>query len=71
MKTAAQQRRVRVWFGEHVLSDYRADSERAERYATLTRQRFAGLRVTVDEPPRDEPADSLPEDERLWHLTAK
>ena len=59
-----------MWFGEHVLSDYRAEPERAQRYATLTRQRFRGLRVTIDDPPADEPADSLP-DESLWSLTVK
>lgn len=66
----ATARRIRVWFGEHVVSDYRADPERAQRYAELTRQRFAGLCVTVDDPPPNEPGDSLP-DELLWPLTVK
>jgi hypothetical protein len=39
-------RRVRVWFGEHVIGDYWATPELAERYAAALRSRFKGLRVT-------------------------
>ena len=44
----AQRRHVRVWFGEHVVADYRAEAELAERYAAAMSHRFAGLRVTND-----------------------
>jgi len=40
--------RVRVWFGDHVVCDYRGDAEHAERYAAAMSRRFAGLRVTND-----------------------
>jgi hypothetical protein len=46
---SAQQRRcVRVWFGEHVIARYVAESALAERYEHAMRRRFAGLRVTND-----------------------
>jgi hypothetical protein len=47
-----QRRHIRVWFGEHVVADYRAEAELAERYAAAMSRRFAGLRVTND-PIRD------------------
>jgi hypothetical protein len=43
-----QRRHIRVWFGEHVVADYRAEAELAERYAAAMSRRFAGLRVTND-----------------------
>lgn len=42
-------KRVRVWFGRHVICTYAADPQEAERYARLMAQRFAGLRVTIDD----------------------
>ena len=65
-------RRVRVWFGSHVIADYRADAELAERYVAAMAWRFAGLRIT-NEPvpePDDEPGRALP-GERLWDLTPR
>lgn len=66
--TCASSERVRVWFGAHVLADYVADPQTADRYAEAMRQRFAGLRVTCE---RDvsstAPAKPLPS-ERLWEL---
>jgi hypothetical protein len=44
-------RRVRVWFGDHVIADYRAEPALAERYAAAMSRRFAGLRVTNDQVP--------------------
>ncbi len=41
-------RRVRVWFGEHVIAQYVADAPLAARYEQAMRRRFAGLRVTND-----------------------
>lgn len=66
--------RVRVWFGEHVVVEYVADSARAEQYAEAMGRRFAGLRVTVDRysgagsnRQAQQPAP-LPA-ERMWALT--
>lgn len=44
-------RRVRVWFGEHVVADYNAEPEMANRYAAAMSRRFASLRVTNDPMP--------------------
>ncbi len=41
-------RRVRVWFGEHVIAQYVADAPLAARYEQAMRRRFAGLKVTND-----------------------
>lgn len=43
-----RQRRVRVWFGSHVIATYVGDPGEADRYARAMAQRFAGLRVTID-----------------------
>lgn len=65
-------RRVRVWFGDHVVADYRAEAELAERYAAAMSRRFAGLRVTSDPVPDTDPdpGRSLP-GERLWEVAPK
>lgn len=56
-------KRVRVWFGRHPIATYVAEPGEAERYAQAMAQRFAGLRVTVDDQPgRLDPI--LPE--RVW-----
>lgn len=65
--TGGNQARVRVWFGDHVISDFAGDTERADAYATLVRQRFAGLRVTVENDPPPT-ARALP-NRRLWELS--
>jgi hypothetical protein len=51
---------VRVWFGEHVIADYRAEPALAERYAQAMSRRFAGLKVTNDllTPPQQLAQDS-------------
>ena len=41
-------RRVRVWFGEHVIAQYVAEEPLAARYEQAMRRRFAGLKVTND-----------------------
>lgn len=41
-------RRVRVWFGQHVIAQYVAEAPLAARYEQAMRRRFAGLRVTND-----------------------
>lgn len=38
-----------MWFGRHVIATYVAEPSAAERYARAMGQRFAGLRVTVDD----------------------
>jgi hypothetical protein len=48
MTSRQHRRRVRVWFGEHVIAQYVADAPLAERYEHAMRRRFAGLRVTND-----------------------
>ncbi|MEU4291163.1 hypothetical protein AB0E63_23305 [Kribbella sp. NPDC026596] len=65
-------RRVRVWFGDHVVADYRAEAELAERYAAAMSRRFAGLRVTSDPIPDADPGPvrKLP-GERLWEVAPK
>lgn len=65
-----ERRRVRVWFGEHVVADYRADRALAERYEQAMKRRFAGLRVTNDLiPPTLPKLPPLPP-ERLWDSVA-
>jgi len=49
-----------VWFGEHVVADYRAEAELAERYAAAMSRRFAGLRVTNDPIHDPRPDQTLP-----------
>jgi hypothetical protein len=56
----AQRRHIRVWFGEHVVADYRAETELAERYAAAMSRRFAGLRVTNDPIHAPRPDQALP-----------
>ncbi len=41
-------RRVRVWFGEHVIADYTAEPATALRYQAAMTRRFASLRVTIE-----------------------
>lgn len=67
-----ERRRVRVWFGDHVVADYRAEAEVAERYAEAMSRRFAGLRVTSDPLPEHDPGPErrLP-GERLWEVAPK
>jgi hypothetical protein len=67
-RKTSERRRVRVWFGEHVIADYQAEPDLAERYAHAMSRRFAGLRVTNDPvPPAGEPKPQLP-GERLWEI---
>jgi hypothetical protein len=58
-----------VWFGNHVIADYRAEAELAEDYAAAMSRRFAGLRVTSEPIPDYEPGPAriLPV-ERLWEV---
>lgn len=65
----ARRLRVRVWFGDEIICSHEAEPERALRYAALMAQRFAGLRVTVDDRPHD--GDTALPEETLWTLTVK
>ena len=42
------ERRVRVWFGEHVIADYTAEPADAIRYQAGMTRRFASLRITIE-----------------------
>lgn len=42
------ERRVCVWFGEHLIVDYTAEPETAIRYQAAMTRRFASLRVTIE-----------------------
>lgn len=67
---ADEQRWVRVWFGRHVIADYAASAETANRYADSMARRFAGLRIT-NEPAsaaRRSMAEAPLPAERLWCL---
>ena len=57
-------RRVRVWFGEHLVAEYVASRAAADAYTSAMTQRFAGLLVTVDDEVsgRERPMPC----ERLW-----
>ncbi|WP_405064695.1 hypothetical protein OG474_16775 [Kribbella sp. NBC_01505] len=48
MTARQHRRRVRVWFGEHVIAQYVAEAPLAARYEQAMRRRFAGLKVTND-----------------------
>ncbi|QNE19950.1 hypothetical protein F1D05_21085 [Kribbella qitaiheensis] len=48
MTSRQHRRRVRVWFGEHVIAQYVAEAPLAARYEQAMRRRFTGLRVTND-----------------------
>lgn len=67
-RIGTERRRVRVWFGEHIVADYSADRALAERYEQAMKRRFAGLRVTND--PINPPLPNLPRlpSELLWDV---
>jgi hypothetical protein len=45
------ERRVRVWFGEHVIADYTAEVADAVRYQAGMTRRFASMRITIEPAP--------------------
>lgn len=55
MEPGEPRRRVRVWFGEHVIADHVAEAATAERYEQAMQRRFAGLRTTNDPIPLSTP----------------
>ena len=59
-----------MWFGDHVVADYQAEADLADRYAAAMSRRFAGLRVTSEPVPKTDPAGSLP-GESLWEVAPK
>lgn len=62
-----EERRVLLWFGEHLLRAYRAEPTAAVEYANAVGAHFPGLTVTVDR----EDVDGLVRlpCEQLWTLT--
>jgi hypothetical protein len=67
-----KRRRVRVWFGDHVVADYRAEADLADRYAAAMSRRFAGLRVSSEPIPESDPGpDRALPGERLWEVAPK
>ena len=59
-----RRRRVRVWFGQHVIAELVAAPSSASRYAEAMDRRFGGLRITnepVGEPPPFDQHESV-----LW-----
>lgn len=59
--------RVRLWFGPHLLHDYRAGAAAAEAYIDAIGKCFGGLRVTIDSEVTED-MTALP-CEQLWSLT--
>ena len=57
-------RRVRVWFGHHVIAELIAVPAAAERYAAAMDRRFGGLRITNDPIPAAGPAEH--KESPLW-----
>lgn len=68
--SANRRRRVRVWFGEHVVVEYVAEQGESERYAEAMGRRFAGLRVTSEPAACVLVAPPLP-DQRMWELVPR
>ncbi|NEA30159.1 hypothetical protein [Streptomyces sp. SID13031] len=67
----AQRRRVRVWFGDHVVADYWAEADVADRYAAAMSRRFAGLKVTSEPISVADPGGQALPGERLWEVAPK
>lgn len=59
---------VRLWFGPHMIGQYRAHPENAQRFAAEMPYTFHGLRVTVSRAAPHQRLQRLPE-RRLWSLT--
>lgn len=76
--TTSERRRVRVWFGQHVIAEYTAVPDLADRYEAAMSRRFAGLKTTNEPVPAapTSPAAGdphplpLPENPSRWPLTA-
>lgn len=51
-------RRVRVWFGEHVIFEHIADAATADRYEQAMSRRFGGLRTTNEPLPSRAPVST-------------
>jgi hypothetical protein len=59
---------VRVWFGDHVIADYAAEADIADRYAAAMTRRFFGLKVTNDAAiPERTDVEPLP-GEHWWNI---
>lgn len=65
------QKHVRVWFADQAICSYVSEPTRARAYADLMAQRFFGLRVPIDDAPKQSAAKPLPQNSALWPLTVK
>jgi hypothetical protein len=65
--------RVRIWFGELLVAEYIADTDKAFRYQRVMAPTFVGLRITLDPAAVGAGTASAAElpDEQLWPLTVK
>lgn len=70
MPTDEKARRVRVWFGPHMICAHEAKPEKARAYAHAMPDKFYGLRVTIDDLSTDDDLPVLP-GEAQWPLTIK
>lgn len=61
-------KRVRAYLGEHLISDYSAEPELADRYVAAMRKHFAGLEWVVDDLPAGEREGRPLPGERLWEI---
>lgn len=55
-------RRVRVWFGEHVIAEHIAEPATADRFEQAMRRRFGALRTTNEPLPVAAPRSTSEED---------
>lgn len=61
-------RRVRVWYEDHVIAEYRGEARQADRYAAAMSRHIDGLRVTCEPLSTDDSATCRPlPRERLWN----
>lgn len=65
-----RRKRVRAWFGPHLICEHSAADRQARAYADLMPYRFHGLSVTISDAADDESLPPLPP-ERLWPLTVR
>lgn len=63
-------KRVRAWFGPHLICEHSAAAGTASAYAETMPFRYQGLSVTISDTKGDEDLVPLPP-ERLWPLTIR
>lgn len=70
-RPVSDSRRIRTWFGPHLIREYAAPRAQAEAYAQEMPYAFHGLRVTLSESDPGEDLEPLPSERRLWPLTVQ